>query len=374
MSFVLPIYSKRIGGDALAIGGLSSIFSFMTLILRPLIGKGIDRYGRKKFFTMAFLFYSISMLLYSYSTNMGLLYVSRLIQAIGSSFMWISVYSIAVDISDREKRGKAVGQVDAAISKGALYGALIGFTILANMSLAAGWSLLFKGYAVLSIIAGLLTYKLIPETKTVKSEDSQKSDAGLGKNFIMLLCIVFISAISSSMLSPLLMVYLQDRYTTEVSLLAIAFIPASLVYAFLPAKLGGISDKIGRTIPMAIGFVGSGIVSLGFARALSIEILVLLWVLESIGVVMASPAQEALVADLAGEDARGSAYGIYLFTASLGAVFGPLLGGWIYDSLGHTVPFYLNSVMLVFNACLVIVFFRNNKGSLQQKRQSTAQE
>lgn len=52
MSFILPIYSKRIGGDALAIGGLFSIFSIVTLILRPFIGKGLDRYGRKIFCIM----------------------------------------------------------------------------------------------------------------------------------------------------------------------------------------------------------------------------------------------------------------------------------------------------------------------------------
>lgn len=49
MPYILPIYSKRIGGSALSIGGLFSIFSIVTLILRPIIGKGIDLYGRKKF-------------------------------------------------------------------------------------------------------------------------------------------------------------------------------------------------------------------------------------------------------------------------------------------------------------------------------------
>lgn len=61
MSFVLPIYSKKIGGDALSIGGLFSIFSLVTLLLRPVIGKGTDKYGRKVFFVAAFFFYGLSM-------------------------------------------------------------------------------------------------------------------------------------------------------------------------------------------------------------------------------------------------------------------------------------------------------------------------
>ncbi len=361
MSFILPIYSKSIGGNALTIGGLFSIFSVVALILRPLIGKGIDRYGRKAFFVAAFLFYGVSMLLFSYSTNIVLLYISRFIQAIGASFMWISAYSIAIDVTEDGNRGAAVGQVDGASSKGALFGAFIGFFILSNLSLMSGWSILFKGYAVLSIIAGYLAYKCIPETIVVNEDSAESKDNKLSSSFMRLLIIVFISAISTSMLSPLLMIYLQDRFTTDIGLLATAFIPAAVVYAYLPSKLGGISDRYGRILPMAIGLIGSGVVSLGITHINSIMALVVLWVLESIGIVMASPAQEALVADISGKDIRGSAYGLYLFAASLGAVIGPLVGGWLYDSFGHSVPFYLNGGILILDALLVLVLFRSYK-------------
>ena len=361
MSFILPIYSKRIGGNALTIGGLFSIFSVVALILRPFIGKGIDKYGRKTFLVAAFLFYGISMLLFSYSTNVISLYISRFIQAIGASFMWISAYSIAIDIANDGKRGVAIGQVDGASSKGALYGALIGFVILSNFTLMSGWSILFKGYAILSIVAGYIAYKYIPETKTVGSERTESDSNNLNNNFMRLLLIVFISSISTSMLSPLLMIFLQDRFTTNIGTLATAFIPAAVIYAFLPSRLGGISDKYGRIMPMAIGLIGSGIVSLGFTHIYSIEILVVLWVLESIGIVMASPAQEALVADIVGKDIRGSAYGLYLFVSSLGAVIGPLIGGWLYDSFGHAIPFYLNGIILLCDALLVLILFRSYK-------------
>jgi MFS family permease len=75
---------------------------------------------------------------------------------------------------------------------------------------------------------------------------------------------------------------------------------------------------------------------------------------------MASPAQEALVADIVGKDIRGSAYGLYLFVFSLGAVIGPLIGGWLYDSFGYAVPFYLNGIVLLFDALLTVILFRSN--------------
>lgn len=359
MSFILPIYTKRIGANALSIGGLFSVFSIVTLTLRPIIGRGIDTYGRKLFFISAFLFYSISMMLFSYSTNVTLLYISRLIQAIGSSLMGISAYSIATDISDTKKRGKNIGQIDGATSKGSLYGAIIGFVILSRFTLISGWSILFKLYAVLSLIAGYIAYRHIPETVIKYNVKNVQVKKQLSSDFYKLLIIVFITSISTSMLSPLLMIYLQDRFTSDLGILAIAFIPAALIYAFLPSILGGISDKIGRIIPMVIGLVGSGIISLGFTHFSSIKILVVLWALESIGIVLASPAEEALVADIADDNIRGSAYGLYLFTASLGSFFGPLLGGYLYDYFGHAIPFYLNGIILLINALLVIILLRN---------------
>lgn len=361
MSFILPIYSKRIGGSALAVGGLFSISSIVTLVLRPLIGKGIDKYGGKVFFVSAFLFYAIAMLLFSYSANIQLLYISRFVQAIGSSFMWISAYSIAMDIADNEERGKSIGQIDGARSKGALYGAIIGFIILSNFTFIIGWSLLFKGYAILSVIAGFIAYKYIPETITVNIEKTIQPNKKFNIELLKLLCIVFISSISASMISPLIMIYLQDKFTTDIGMLATAFIPAALVYAFLPSVLGGISDKTGRIAPMIIGLILSGIVSISFPHSFSINILVALWVVESIGIVMASPAEEALVADIVGKTTRGSAYGLYLTVASLGASIGPLLGGFLYDTYGHAIPFYLNGIILLMDTLLVIILFKNYK-------------
>lgn len=359
MSFILPIYTKRIGGNAMTIGGLFSIFSVVTLILRPIIGRGLDRFGRKRFFVSAFIFYAISMLLFSYSTNLLLLYLSRLVQAVGSSLMWISAYSIAIDIADPEKRGSAIGHVDGSYSKGAFYGSFIGFTMMATYPLLTSWSLTFKIYALFSLLAGYIAYRYIPETSTIESEKVVPIKNQLNSNFVKLLTVVFISSISSSMLSPLLMIYLQDRFTTDMATLATAFIPATLVYAFLPQRLGGFSDKVGRILPMVIGLISSGIISLCFAFNISLEMLIGLWVLESIAVVVAAPAQEALVADVTNKNVRGSAYGVYLFTASLGAVIGPLLGGWVYDAFGHATPFYLNGILLMLDALLVLVLFRN---------------
>jgi DHA1 family multidrug resistance protein-like MFS transporter len=150
------------------------------------------------------------------------------------------------------------------------------------------------------------------------------------------------------------MIFLQDRFTTNVPTLAIAYIPAALVYAYLPGHAGGLSDRFGRAPLMAIGLVGAGIVSMWMPSMTSLILLAGLWVLESVGLSAASPAEAALVADLTGENVRGTGYGLYMFASGFGLTLGPLLGGWLYDAAGHAVPFYVNGVLLFVGAGLVM--------------------
>jgi MFS family permease len=160
------------------------------------------------------------------------------------------------------------------------------------------------------------------------------------------------------MIGPLLMIFLQDRFTTHIETLALAFIPSALVYSFLPSHMGRLSDRFGRVPLMAMGLAASGLVSLLLPGLTSLVWLISLWVVEAIGLTAAAPAQEALVADLTGSDVRGTGYGLYTFAASVGATFGPLIGGWLYDAAGHATPFYLNGIVLLAGTLAVWVLLR----------------
>lgn len=357
LQFVLPIYGKQLGASALEIGGLFSVFSIMTVLFRPLVGWALDRFGRKLFFIMALVGYAATMALFSVSGNLAGLYLARLVQGIASSFMWISAYTMATDLASAEERGRAVGRVDGTSAQGSLYGALVGFAVLSFLPLLTGWRLLFAGYALMALAGAWLAWKNVPETRPAQPV-REESKQGLSGPLFRLMIIVFVTGLSTAMIGPLLLIFLQDRFTTDVKSLALAYIPAALVYSFLPSHMGRLSDRIGRVPLMAMGLAASGLVSLLLPGLPSLVWLIVLWVLEAIGLTAASPAQEALVADLTGNDVRGTGYGLYTFAASLGATIGPLIGGWLYDTAGHATPFYLNGIVLLAGMLAVWVLLR----------------
>ncbi len=354
LGFVLPIYGKQLGASALEIGMLFSVFSLMTLILRPVVGRGVDRYGRKPFFVSGIACYAVAMGLFALASNLGLLYLARLMQGVGASLLWISAYTLATELNSSASRGQAVGGVDGASARGALLGALVGYGVLPQLGLDVGWTLLFAGYALAAAYGAWLGWKQVPETRR-EQLTSDTHAQGISSGLIRLMLIVGVTALSTALVGPLLMVFLQDKFTTDVGTLAWAFLPAAIIYGVLPSRAGRLSDRFGRAPLMAIGLAGSGLVSLLFPVLPNILLLVLLWAVEAIGLTMATPAQEAMVADLTGSDVRGQAYGIYTFAASLGATIGPLLGGWLYDQLGHAIPFYVNGIVLIVSAALVLL-------------------
>ena len=175
------------------------------------------------------------------------------------------------------------------------------------------------------------------------------------------MAIVFLTSASVGMITPIFIIFLQDKFTSNIGILIWAIIPGALVGAFLRSYFGQLSDRFGRTRMMALGLVGAGICSFLLPGLPGIVWLAIFWTLESVGWAMAGPAEEAMVADLTGHQIRGTGYGLYTFVSSVGASVGPLAGGWLYDSIGRAVPFYINGIVLLIGALLVMLLLGKNR-------------
>lgn len=362
LEFGLPIYGKELGASALEIGGLFSAFAAVVVVLRPMVGWGIDRLGRKPFFVVALALYAGAMFLYSRASDLTGLFLGRMAQGLGSSFLWIAAYTIATDLAPSGGRGVAVGHVDEAAARGAFYGAIAGFALFSTLAPDVGWQVIFTAYAIAAVVGAWLGWRNVPETGTAASVPAEskggKDTCSLSAPLLRLMVIVFTTGVSSAMVWPIFLIFLQDRFTTDMMTLAVVSIPAGIAYSYLPSRLGRLSDRYGRTRLMAVGLVGSGVMSLLLPSLPNLVWLGVLYTLEAIGWTIAAPAEEAMVADLTGAAVRGRGYGMYTFARMLGMTVGPLIGGWLYDSVGQAVPFYINGVVLLFGAVWVLVALR----------------
>ncbi len=356
LNFVLPVYGKQIGASAVEIGLLFSVFSLMTVVLRPLVGAGLDRYGRRGFFIAGLAAYGLSMVAFAFSAALAGLVIARVLQGIASALLWLAVNAIIADLAIAAGRGVAFGRASQSSNQGGMIGTFICFSVLIPLGFESGWQPLFIGYAAVGGLAVLLAWQRMPETRPAALD---KQDAGLAdglrhilrtRSLVIMMLFGMVTAASSSMLSPILMVFLQEKFPVELEVLGMAFIPMALVWALLPSRLGKLSDRFGRKPLMVLAMLIAAIVSFLIPNMGSLAALSILWAVEAVCFAASDPASQALVTDLTGEDQRGRIFGIYALAGSLGAVIGPLAGGWLYDAYGQVVPFMINAGILALSA------------------------
>jgi len=365
LSFVLPIYGKQIGADAIQIGLFFSGFSLMPVLLRPIVGAGLDRYGRRPFFLGGLAGYGATMLAFALSNQVWAILAARTFQGIASAFLWLAARAITADVAGADERGRAFGGVDQSSMQGAMLGTFIGFGVLMPLGIGGGWSTLFVGYGVVSLVAALLAWRRLPETNPVTRQTTRQTTRHTARRpivwsrpWILLLLVTAITGASWAMVSPILMIFLQEKLEAVMTSLATAYLPAALVWALLPTRLGKLADRFGRKPLMVLGMAvaaGSSFLIPGLA---SLTGLAALWALQALCYAAGDPAEQALVADLTGGDQRGRAYGLYMLAAGLGATVGPLVGGWLYEALGPQAPFYANGIVLALCTLLLGALLR----------------
>jgi MFS family permease len=358
LSFLLPIYGKELGANALEIGGMFTAFSIVPALIRPFLGRALDRWGRKPFLVIGLGGYVVSVLLFSISDTVYLLTAGRFMQGVGSAFLWISLFTMLADLSGTTTRGFEFGSMDEATYRGGIIGTTLGlgcvFVLQATLDISFQeiWFWLFIGFLVPALIAFLYGWKGTSETHPSRASSDLRGKS-VSKQLLILMGIVFVTGASQAMVWPMLMIFLQDRLGAGIDLLAIAYLPAALISSFLPSRMGKIADRWGRKGPMIGGLLVGSFASLVIPQLRGIVPLAALWCLETVGYTISIPAERAYVADIAGEDIRGTSYGLYTFSFFLGSALGPLAGGWLYDSIGQGAPFYLNSAVLILGALLV---------------------
>lgn len=354
--FWLPIVSKDLGANALGIGGLFSVFTLATLVLRPLVGRAVDRFGRKPFLVIALLIYAVSMGFFAASRSIGWLYVARLIQGIGSAFLWAAVYTIVADLTPPGQGGRGLGKVAETTTRGGMIGIFVALALTYSLPGDLGWRIAFAGFALTTIIAAWVAWRQVPGTRA--ASPANPAGRAFSSQLWVLLGLAFLVGMPEAMLDPIYLIYLQDKFGVGMEALAWAFFPAGLAAAFLSTRLGALSDRYGRVPMLVIGLAGAGILAFLMPVLGSLVGLAVLFTLTTVLWGIVDPARIAMVTELTGDQRHGTAYGLYDFAQNLGFTVGPVLGGLAYDVVGKAVPFYIEGLVLAISTAWVLIFLR----------------
>jgi DHA1 family tetracycline resistance protein-like MFS transporter len=345
---LLPFYAESYGASAFTIGLLGTSFSLMQFLFSPIWGRWSDKIGRKPIILLGLMGSCLSYLALALATSLPLIFFARLIGGIAGANIPTAQAYIA-DVTTPENRAKGMGMVGAAFGLGFIFGPAIGGLLSRISPETPMW---FASALCLGNFTA--AWFLLPESRRVSSETRtlgrlEAFRHALSKPvLVLLLALYFLVTAAFSGFEATFALFSEARFGFTASSIGFLFAFIGVVLALVQGVLvHKVVRRLGeaRLIPAAILCIALGLGLVPFAWSVP-TLLVALGVLAA-GMGFNSPALTSMVSRLSDPNDQGGILGLASSLASLGRVFGPAWGGYLYDSYGMTTPYVSASGLML---------------------------
>jgi MFS family permease len=172
--------------------------------------------------------------------------------------------------------------------------------------------------------------------------------------FILLIVNIFIN-FTSGLFQPIFVLYAIEDLGIDKIAFSLIYTSLFISMIVLAIPAGRFIDKVGKKKPIIISFflwIAAVLLSVygDFYR------LILAMILVGLLMILANSGISALTADLVSKEHRGRVSGSRGFFVMIAGSLGQLTGGWLYDNVGHRVPFLIQ-ILLVIPPMLLVYFW-----------------
>jgi len=131
----------------------------------------------------------------------------------------------------------------------------------------------------------------------------------------------------------------------------------NLVAALISYPAGFLSDRLGRRNLLVSSIMIFFFTYLGFALTRNIAVIGVLFVFYGLYQGIIRSLGKALASDYVSDSLRASAIGWYNTTLGVCGLVASLLGGWLWDQVGHTTVFLFGAVFAAVGAiaCMTLI-------------------
>ncbi|MBI2334202.1 MFS transporter [Candidatus Daviesbacteria bacterium] len=364
---LLPFYARHFQASEFTVGLLAASFAIAQFILSPVWGRLSDRVGRKPIMAVALLGLSLSFLLFGLANNLFWLFVGRILQGVFSAASISVAQAYVGDVTSKEERIKGMGNLGASLAAGFIFGLGLG-GVLSTVSL----SFPFFVAAVLAAANFIFVMAFLPESLSKKAEKLmikeglfnikhmyQGLKGELGSFFILTFLWSF-ALTNNEVAMPL---FAEERLALSASTIGYFFSLMGLLSAFMQSVLiYKITRFLGehKTAVLGIAILAVGLFLIPFAKLpvfllfFKLPVFLLFFmIVMAVGSSMTRPTLASLVSKET-KEGQGTTMGIFASFESLGRVFGPLLGGWLFSNFGFHSPFTVSAILIFITLVFVV--------------------
>lgn len=363
---LLPDLQTRLearGAQGWLIGTVFASYFLVQMIASPLWGKLSDRTGRKPILLVCGLLSAFSMGTYALAQSVGMILFSRILAGLGGANVVIAQAYLA-DTTEESARSASMGRIGAATTSGLILGPALG-----GLLSTQGGNALVGGVASSASALGVLWIWLGVSRVTprpLKREKSEKGRIGLSLlgevpslRFLFVLASAgfFVLACLEGTFGRLIHRNLGFGPKEFGLIFGYEALLRVFVQGFL---LNRISHRIGPSALLGGAYLLQGV---GLALTPFMPGLLPLFIASTffaIGTGLANPTLNTLCSEVTPEPRQGEMFGLLQSARSFGFLFGPLLGGVLFDWRPAS-PYLLASTVSVVVGLLAGFQFRSRR-------------
>jgi MFS family permease len=282
-----------------------------------------------------------------------------LLMGIGTAFLWPATYAISADLYPAERRGKVIGFLNTGQLLGFGAGALIGAGLVGpaprSLFLIAS---LAVAVAFASALLGIPSYRTQRLFGRIRHEQRPRLRAVMSPQLTALSALILVATISLYMIVPAIRPLGEDQIGVTFFELTVALIPGVVLGGLLYVPSGQLADRFGRILPFFFGqlLLIAGMFTAAQTQSLPVAA-VAGWTIFA-GNVLAVPAYNAAIMDLAPASHRGTLIGLTVALSGLGLAIGPVLGGIISQAASPAAVFRTAAIVSTFTGCAIVLYGR----------------
>jgi len=346
--FLLPIWVLEHGGGEETAGRVVGIAGLAGLVVLPLVGYLLDRFGRRRFMIAGALTMSaVSVAFMGLETIGPMLYVLRIVQGIAFTCAFTGAQTLCVLFAPYSRRAEALGWFGIST----VLTHAISPTIGEEIVLRWGFDTMFATGAVFGLAAFIMTCTLPKPPQLVAPPSAGKLDDGTARRAVLYACVAMLCYGFGFGATQTFVPILMERF--EIGRVGIFFTLWSLSAVTVRVLLRKTSDRIGRRAVLvpAMATMSLAVAVLAFAR--SMPGICTVAIAFGLAQGLLYPTMNALVADLSNPNNIGRTQSLFSGSYSLGIASCAFFFGSVAERYGYTAMFL--SVLVI--TCLGLAIF-----------------
>ncbi|MBX9576788.1 MAG: MFS transporter [Caulobacteraceae bacterium] len=377
---LLPFFARSLSAEPWQVTLLFSAYSLGQFFAEPLWGRLSDRIGRKPVLLMTLVANTLGYLALAFVPNVWAAIAVRLFTGFGAGNV-STVQGYVADVTPPDQRAGRMGLIGAAFGLGFIVGPGLGGLLTQPQLGRIGYQLPIFTAAAMAALAAVGVVLFLRESRAKADPAAPRPaflsgirDARASPVISRVLVVTLIYLAGFSAMESVFGLWAGERHGWGAREVGLSFMVMGIVSALNQGIFSGrLARRFGETRVLAIGMLmfGTSLViqvvappdwfpAMRLDLGLFVVPIVQGWVVPlamtvgAFGMSLAMPNISAIISRATPPDRQGAMLGLNMAAGSVARIFGPIVAGVLFSSLGADWPFLVGAALTVPAAIMAV--------------------